>query len=542
MPATDSATVASAESTLTSLKRSAAEVWRIPMWVWVVALGALALACALSFDGLQPMVMTWVSAEEYGYGFFIPAVIAFLIWQKRDVLERLPFDGSWVGFILVLIGLGLLLLGQLATLYVVIQYAFLIVLAGLAWTFMGWRGFKIIAIPLLLLVFTIPLPTFLYQGLSAEMQLISSQIGVALIRLFGISVFLEGNVIDLGNYKLQVAEACNGLRYLFPLMALGFIAAYLFKAALWKRALLFLSTIPITILMNSFRIAVIGVLVDRWGVSMAEGFLHDFEGWVIFMACTGVLVVQMWALAKVGGQRRSLREVFALELPAPAGKDAAILSRSVPMPFWGALLVLVAAALVSTALPPRVESPLQRKDFSQFPMTLDGWQGKPDRLDAIYVDALKFSDYILANFTATGTRPVNFYVAYYASQRKGESAHSPRSCMPGDGWEIASLEQRNVGGASVAGRPLRLNRALIQKGDNRQLVYYWFQQRGRVITNEYLVKWYLFWDALTRNRTDGALVRLVIGVDPHGSLEEADRQLSSFATAIADRLKEYIPD
>ena len=525
-----------------SQNRSTVEVWRIPPWAWVIGVGALALACALALDGLQLMVKTWTSAEEYSYGFFIPAVIAFLIWQKRDVLERLPFEGSWVGATLVLLGLGLLVLGQLATLYIVIQYSFLIVVAGLALTFMGWRGFKSVWIPLLLLVFTIPLPQFLYQGLSAGMQLVSSQIGVEIIRWFGISVLLEGNVIDLGNYKLQVAEACNGLRYLFPLMALGFIAAYLFKAAWWKRALLFLSTIPITILMNSFRIAVIGVLVDRWGISMAEGFLHDFEGWVIFMACAGVLVAEMWALAKIGGEARSLREVFALELPPPPGKDAAIRARSVPLPFWGVLLMLVAVALVSAALPPRVESPLQRKDFSQFPLTLEGWQGKPDRLEAIYLDVLKLSDYILANFTATGKAPVNFYVAFYASQRKGESAHSPRSCIPGDGWEITSLEQRNVSGARVSGQPLRVNRVLIQKGDDRQLVYYWFQQRGRVVTNEYLVKWYLFWDALTRNRTDGAMVRLVTRADPRGDLDEADQVLSTFAASIADPLKDYIPD
>jgi len=527
---------------LTSQDRSALELWRIPMRVWVLALGALVMACALSWEGVQHMVMTWATAEEYGYGFFIPAVIGFLIWQRRDALERLPFDGSWVGASMVLLGLGLLVVGQLATLYIVIQYSFLIVVAGLALTFMGWRGFKIVWIPLLLLIFTIPLPTFLYQGLSAEMQLVSSQIGVAIIRLFGISVLLEGNVIDLGNYKLQVAEACNGLRYLFPLMALGFIAAYLFKAAWWKRALLFLSTIPITILMNSFRIAVIGVLVERWGISMAEGFLHDFEGWVIFMACAGVLVAEMWALAKIGGEARSLREVFALEFPPPPGKDVAIRPRSVPVPFWGVLLLMVAVALLSAALPPRVEAPLQRKDFSQFPLTLGGWQGKPDHLDAIYLDVLKLSDYILANFAATGKAPVNFYVAFYASQRKGESAHSPRSCIPGDGWEITSLEQRNVSGASVAGQPLRINRVLIQKGDDRQLVYYWFQQRGRVVTNEYLVKWYLFWDALTRNRTDGALVRLMIRADPRGNLDEADKQLSTFAATIADPLKDYVPD
>ena len=525
---------------MTAINRNGTQVWRLPLKVWVALLAALALACALSFDGLQPMVMTWISAEEYGYGFFIPAVIAFLIWQKKDVLERLPFDGSWIGLGLVLVGVGLLLVGELSTLYVVIQYALLTLLAALALTFMGWKGFKLIAVPLMLLVFMIPLPTFLYQGLSAETQLLSSQLGVAVIRLFGISVFLEGNVIDLGTYKLQVADACNGLRYLFPLMTLGFIAAYLFKGAMWKRVLLFLSTIPITIVMNSFRIGVIGVLVEHWGVSMAEGFLHDFEGWVIFMACTGVLVVEMWALAKIGRHPRSLQEVFALEFPTPS-KHSTIRWRAIPKPFVGALLTLVIVMVVSSALPPRMEYPPERKDFAQFPMTVDEWRGSPERLDRIYVEALKFNDYILANYITANQRPINFYVAYYASQRKGESAHSPRSCMPGDGWEITSLEQRTANRPNASGQPLRFNRALIQKGDNRQLVYYWFQQRGRVITNEYLVKWYLFWDALTRNRTDGALVRLVISVDPAGKLEDADQQLTRFATSVADRLEDYVP-
>ena len=189
------------------------------------------------------------------------------------------------------------------------------------------------------------------------------------------------------------------------------------------------------------------------------------------------------------------------------------------------------ATVLVTTLPSRVESPLARKDFSQFPMTFGKWQGKPDRMEAIYLDVLKLGRLYARRISSRqDRRPVNFYVAYYASQRKGESAHSPRSCIPGGGWEITSLTQRSVDGATVAGQPLRVNRAVIQKGDDEQLVYYWFQQRGRVVTNEYLVKWYLFWDALTRNRTDGALVRLMTSVDPARNLAEADRQLSSFAT------------
>jgi EpsI family protein len=172
-------------------------------------------------------------------------------------------------------------------------------------------------------------------------------------------------------------------------------------------------------------------------------------------------------------------------------------------------------------------------------MVLGQWQGRPNRIEAIYLDVLKLDDYILADYVGPDLRPVNFYVAYYASQRKGESAHSPRSCIPGGGWEIVSLTQRSVDGAAVGGKTLRVNRVLIQKGDDQQLVYYWFQQRGRNLTNEYMVKWYLFWDALTENRTDGALVRVVARVNP--SLEDADRELSAFARTVSAQLSAYIP-
>src|SRR5262249_54860591 len=105
-------------------------------------------------------------------------------------------------------------------------------------------------------------------------------------------------VIDLGVYKLQVVEACSGLRYLYPLMSLGFLAAYLFQAPFWQRAVVFLSTIPITIAMNSLRIGIVGMLVDHFGPQDADGFLHLFEGWIIFVACAGLLAGIMYLLAR----------------------------------------------------------------------------------------------------------------------------------------------------------------------------------------------------------------------------------------------------
>jgi len=517
-------------------------VWQSDARLWGILLVAGALLGAIFWEGLKDLVNTWGTMEEYSYGYIIPFITLFLIWQRKDRLERLPFKGSWLGFAFAAVGLALFLVGNLSTIFVIVQYAFLLVLIGVLLSYMGWQGMRLIIVPLLVLAFMIPLPVFLFNNLSAELQLISSQIGVAVIRLFGISVYLQGNVIDLGVFKLQVIDACSGLRYLFPLMTLSFIAAYFFKGAFWKRAIIFLSSMPITVLMNSFRIGVIGITVDNWGPSMAEGFLHDFEGWVVFMSCTGVLIIEMWLLAKIGKDKKPLREVFGLDFPASSPKDAQVLHRTVPNSFIASIALLAVVAALSTALPNRAEVLPQRTNFSSFPLQIGEWQGQGGHLDQIYIDALKFTDYIITDYVDRNHHAVNLYVAYYASQRKGASAHSPRSCIPGDGWVMADLTQPEIAGASVNGHPLRVNRTVIQKGDNKELVYYWFQQRGRVITNEYMVKWWLFWDALTRNRTDGAMIRLTTSVAGGQSMKEADERLANFARAVTPKLEAYIPD
>jgi exosortase D (VPLPA-CTERM-specific) len=388
----------------------------------------------------------------------------------------------------------------------------------------------------------VPLPDFLYQNFSAQLQLLSSQIGVWFIRILGISVYLEGNVIDLGVYRLQVAEACSGLRYLFPLMTIGFLIAYFFKAAFWKRALLFLSSIPITILMNSIRIGTIGVMVEYWGASMAEGFVHEFQGWAVFMASVALMVLEMVALARIGPSHEPWRKQFGLEFPAPTPPIPAAVARPVPVSLYASATMLITVAGVSLSLPERPESIPPRTSFAQYPNVIGPWAGRREALEPIYVDALMLDDYHLADFTRGAEPPINFYIAWYDTQRAGRSVHSPRSCLPGGGWRIESLTQRSVPGIRAGRDALHVNRVLIQLGNQRLLVYYWFQQRGRVITNEYQVKWYLFWDALTRNRTDGALVRLMVPVAPGEPVATADRQLTQFAAAAATTLAPYIPD
>lgn len=395
----------------------------------------------------------------------------------------------------------------------------------------------------------IPLPEFLYNQLSGRLQLLSSQLGAGIIDLLGISVFVEGNVIDLGVYKLQVVEACDGLRYLFPLMTIAFITAYFFKDRFWKKAVILLSSIPIAILMNSFRIGMIGILVEHFGTKAAEGFLHFFEGWVVFMLCILILIGEMWLLAKIGG-RRHLGDLFRIESdPPPSG--ASVLSSAqatapatwrLSRPFVTTIVVLAASALLATSVEAREDARVPRKTFVDFPLSIEEWRGQDLPLEQVYIDTLKFDDYMLIDYRDHDGGYINLYAAFYASQRKGQSAHSPRSCIPGGGWEITSLSMREIPALEPGAPSFRVNRALIQRGRNSQVVYYWFKQRDRHVTNEYLVKWYLLWDALTRNRTDGALVRLVSFPHDDEDLDAVDRRLTTFAAQVAGHLGEFVPN
>ena len=505
-----------------------------------ILLAAL-VAIAPFHDALARLYDVWNLKPEYSHGILIPLISLFLLWRERAWLSTATFEGSWSGLALTAGGLLFWLLGDLATIVTIQQYGFLLVVYGFVATLTGWRVFRRLWMPLLILLFMVPLPPFFSNTLSLKLQLLSSALGVGVIRLAGISVLLEGNVIDLGSYKLQVAEACDGLRYLFPLMTLAFILAYLFRAPLWKRVLLFASSVPIAILMNSFRIGVIGITVEHWGQKMAEGVLHDFEGWVVFMLSMIVLLLVALALTRIGPSRTSLRDALVLDMGPPMPR-AGTGSRSISRPFIGATALAALAAALTMVLPARGELTPSRTQFANYPSHIGAWQGRKQALEQVYLDTLVLDDYLMANYRRSGARPpVNFYVAYYDSQRKGQSVHSPRSCLPGGGWDMRSFGQRSLPNVLVSGQPLHVNRAVIELGTQRQVVYYWFQQRGRAITSEYLVKWYIFWDALTRNRTDGALVRLIATVPVGREESAADEELAALANQIMPTLEEYVP-
>ncbi len=500
---------------------------------WCALLIAALLAIPAFHVALSELVRRWSTQQEYSHGFLIPLIAGWFLWRRRDELRASLSQPAWIGTVLCLVALLIHIVGQLSAIFVLSQASFVLMLMGIVSGLGGISLLRVVFVPLAFLVFAIPLPYFVDASLSLQLQLISSRLGVFVIRLFEIPVYLDGNIVDLGIYKLQVVDACSGLRYLFPLLSLSFLAAYILRAPLWQRALVLFSSIPITIAMNGFRIGIVGVTVERWGPQMADGVLHFFEGWIIFVVSALLLAVELWLLARMSG--RDFSAVFAetcRELPGAGQPDKQAGHHA---PLYVCLLLICATVVTSSMIPNRIEAIPERSRFVTFPSNIGDWRGHASLLEPAVEHSLTMDDYVLSDYSHPDDKTVNLYIAYYRSQRTGESPHSPLVCIPGSGWSITTFQRTS----DAEGNPL--NRAIIEQGGSRQLVYYWYEERGRRLASEWSSKWYLVYDTITKNRSDGALVRLITPIFPGERERDTDQRLQQFISDLQPLLTSYLP-
>jgi exosortase D (VPLPA-CTERM-specific) len=502
--------------------------------LWVLnAIIALLVILAYEKD-LWQLVSIWASKPEYSHGFFIPVISFFLIWHQREHLKLIGLRGSWTGVLVVMLGISLLIAGKLGFNFLV-HYSFVVTLSGLALSLLGREGFRVIWLPVLYLLFMIPLPWWVQRNLTGDLQLLSSKLGFFLIRAFGVSAVLEGNIIELSNHTLHIREVCSGLRSLFSLMSFSFLFAYLFRMKLWMRVFVFLSGIPIAICMNGLRIGFTGYFADRTGNLVTEGFLHYFEGWVIFLISISILFGEVWFLTKIK-RLGPLRQIFLPDPPKTSQKNARIRSSRVPRPYLTALIVLVVAALfrsllsfayVDSLLPARASSP--QVSFAEFPMQLREWKGERKTLQSYKLEILRPSDYVSADYTNNSGEWVNLYAAYWEPGTKSGGPHSPEVCMPAGGWQILGMAPVVLDIVSPVSEQLVANRVQIEREGDKQLVYYWYQQGGRFVRSESSRWWYRRWQRLTRQRMDVAQVRLITRISDAENWNDGDLRLTAFA-------------
>jgi len=530
---------------------------RISPMGWIKA-GIYAIILAfVYYSALEWLVTHDWYRDDYTHCFLIPFVVIYLIWEKRQELSAYPALPSWTGLVPFLIGVSLFWLGELSGEYFTLYISLWFVIIGLLWMHLGWQKIKTMWFALAMMLAMFPFPGFINTRLSLQLQLISSKLGVWMVHLYGMPAYREGNVIDLGFTQLQVVEACSGLRYLIPIMVLSLLLAYFFKAHIWKRILLIISSIPLAIVVNSLRIALTGILYSVWGAKVAEGFFHGFSGWLIFLLALAILLVEMWILSWIPPRKnpegRWEREDGSNKAESGEQMEAATaevsnsklrtqnskLPRFQPI-FIVAILILGGTLAVSKTVEFREKIPIA-KSFNQFPTEIGEWTGKRQVMEQQFLDRLYFSDYIITDYRNSQGKEVNFYVAYYDSQRKGESIHSPETCLPGAGWIFKESKPTTIALASNNPGSITVNRAFMEKPGARELVYFWFPMRGRVLTTLYGVKIANFWDAMTRQRTDGALVRVITPVYEKETIEEAEARLAGFTREVVPILDEFIP-
>ncbi|MGS4946287.1 VPLPA-CTERM-specific exosortase XrtD [Meridianimarinicoccus sp. RP-17] len=493
--------------------------------------------------GLKSLFSAWAT-PEYSHGPLIPVISLYLF--LRELRKAPPVDPQarvvrWPGIVVASLGLGLGLVGNLVEIPDIVAYALIVWVMGLVLVCFGWDRGKTHWAPVLHLIFMLPLPQFLYWQLTIFLQGVSSVIGVWFIDAAGIPVYLDGNIIDLGVYKLQVAEACSGLRYLFPILSFSYLFAILYRGPMWHKAVLLLSAAPITVFMNSFRIGVIGILVNFYGIEQAEGFLHFFEGWVIFLACVGILFVMAIALQRLTPNPLPLSEAIDLDTEGLGPISARVLAIRPSAALAAGALIGAAFSAVLVLFPAPPTALPDRTPFMLFPREVGGRYGAFESLDPAVARTLAADDYIAASFRGTDGF-VNLFVAYYDDQADGSGIHSPEVCLPVGGWEVFSIAPYEVTIPDTVYGTFELNRAVIQKGVNKQLVYYWFEQRGKRMTNDFLTKIAVVYDSWTKGRRDGALIRFVTPISEDETEQAADARLQAFMADALRVMPRYVPE
>ncbi|PYR89978.1 MAG: exosortase [Acidobacteria bacterium] len=265
----------------------------------VTALALVTLAAtAVYLPVLSSLVSQWASDENYSHGFLIVPFAIYFAWAGRESLAAAPLGPSAAGLIIVCGSLILLIAGLFGAELFLARISLIGVLAGTVLFLFGSQHLRLLAFPIALLVLMVPLPALVFNQIAFPLQLFASRVGELVLTTAGIPVLREGNILELSTTKLEVAQACSGIRSLVSLVTLGVILGKLNEPRRWARAVLAFVAIPIAIVENAARVAGTGVAAHWIGPEAAEGFLHTFSGWVMFVLAFGLLLLTQRALAR----------------------------------------------------------------------------------------------------------------------------------------------------------------------------------------------------------------------------------------------------
>ena len=254
------------------------------------------LVVAAGFVLLYRHVMTkltldWWTDGNYSHGFFIIPIAAYLAWERRDRFYAATHRPTVFGLLVIVGSILVLAGGVLGSELCLTRISLLGTAVGIVLFFFGWARLGVLAFPMAFLFLMIPLPAIIFNQIAFPLQLLASRFGEATLSSVNIPVLREGNVLILANTTLEVAEACSGIRSLISLLTLGIVFGYFADSRVWVRSLIALSSVPVAIVANGARVAGTGIAAHYVGPAAAEGFFHEFSGWIVFIAAFAMMLV-----------------------------------------------------------------------------------------------------------------------------------------------------------------------------------------------------------------------------------------------------------
>jgi len=273
-----------------------------PGVLWVMVLAALLVA--IYYEMLFRLGVQWYVDPDYSHGFLVPLLAAYFVWERRTRLARITPQPGWWGVGVLLLGLLMLGIGQVGAELFLQRSSLVVVLVGLVLLVVGQETLTALSFPIAFLLFMVPLPAIVVNAIAFPLQGFAAQTATVCLLALDIPVLREGNVITLAKTSLEVAEACSGIRSLMSLLALGTVYAYFAERVMWKRWVIVAASVPVAIAANAFRVAGTGVLAHYFGVEAAQGFYHDFSGWLVFAAAFILLLGIGTVLGRIGGKEQ----------------------------------------------------------------------------------------------------------------------------------------------------------------------------------------------------------------------------------------------
>jgi len=266
----------------------------------MVAAALIALGFAtLYWHVLAKLVSDWYHDDNYSHGFLIVPLALYFVWERREKLQKIPAAPSALGFVVVLGSIAVLVAGILGSELFLTRISILGTLVGVTLFLWGWGYLRALAFPLAFLLLMIPIPAIIFNQIAFPLQLLASQFGESAMGFANVPVLREGNVLILATTTLEVAEACSGIRSLVSLLTLAIVLGYFSDPRGWVRAVVALSSVPVAIVTNGFRVAGTGIAAHQFGAAAAEGFFHEFSGWLVFVSAFMLMLALQRVIVRV---------------------------------------------------------------------------------------------------------------------------------------------------------------------------------------------------------------------------------------------------